>query len=93
MSALEDYTTLSDLEVAGLLAQLEREEQSVSRRRTRLHERIDFVRTGGYASAESAEDLLGALLEEDREISTRRRDLHYRIDALRAERSRRLRDH
>lgn len=90
--ALEDYAILSDRDLTRLLTQLQREEQSISRRRTRLHERIDFVRSGGFASAEPGEDPLEELLAENNEISARRLDLHYRIDALRAECSRRERD-
>jgi hypothetical protein len=88
-AGVDDVTALSDNELTRLITQLERDEQSVSRRRTRLHNRIDFLRSGGFASAEPGEDPLDQLLEEDRKISAQRLDLHYRIDALLAERSRR----
>ena len=88
-AGVEDFTTLSDRELTRLLTQLERDEQSMSRRRTRLHNRIDFIRTGGFASAEPGEDPLEELLAEEREISTQRVAVHSRIDTLRAERRRR----
>ena len=88
-AGVEDFTTFSDRELKRLLTQLERDEQSLSGRRTRLHNRIDFLRTGGFASAEPGDDPLEELLAEEREVSAQRRDLHDRIDTLRAERSRR----
>ena len=88
-AGVDDVTTLSDRELTRLLKQLERDEQSVSRRRTRLHDRIDFVRTGGFASAEGGEDPLEELLAEEQELSAQRHDLHFRIDAAKVERSRR----
>ena len=91
-AGLHELTTLSDRELTRLITQLERDEQSISRRRTKLHERIDFVRSGGFASAEPGEDPLEELLAEERDISARRLDLHYRVDRLRAERSRRNRE-
>ena len=92
-AGVEEYAALSDRELSRLLTQLERDEQSISRRRTKLHERIDFVRSGGFASAEPGEDSLEGLLAEEREVSSRRLDLHDRIDAIRVERSRRHREH
>jgi hypothetical protein len=64
------------------LDELEREERTLSDRRRRLQERIDFVRGGG---AEATELSLQRLLAEERELSTRRRELHKRIDELRVE--------
>ena len=90
-AAVKDLTTLSERELAKLLTQLERDEQAVSRRRTKLHERIDFIRSGGFASAEPNEDPLEELLEEERDLSTRRNELHFRIDELRTEHIRRQR--
>jgi hypothetical protein len=90
-AGVEDLTTLSDRDLNKLMTELERAEQLVSRRRTKLHERIDFIRSGGFGSAEPGQDPLEELLEEERELSTRRVDLHYRIDTIRVERSRRHR--
>ncbi len=60
-----------------LLAKLEAEEESLSRMRRRLFDRIDLGVDGGH------KDRLRA---QERELSDERRALHARIDALRAER-------
>jgi hypothetical protein len=88
-AGVDAVKALSDNELTRLITQLERDEQAVSRRRTQLHNRIDFLRSGGFASAEPGEEPLDQLLAEDREISAQRLDLHCRMDALVAERSRR----
>jgi len=84
-----EVTALSDRELAVRLAELEQEERTVSRRRNTLHNRIDFVRAGGHASAEPSDESLDDLLAMEHEVSERRHELHTRIDELRAERSRR----
>ena len=91
-SAADDVTVLSDRDLTVLLAELEREERTVSRRRNTLHNRIDFVRAGGYASAGPGDDPLEMLVETEHELSEQRHALHVRIDELRAERSRRRLD-
>ena len=68
---------------ARRLAQLESEERAVSSRRRRLHDRIDFMRSGAAVPAPDAEEQLRRLEDEERELSERRRDLHIEIDALR----------
>jgi hypothetical protein len=60
------------------LAQLRKEERSVSVRRTRLHARIDFLRAGGYAGESG--DTLEELERQEQELSRQRRDLHERIE-------------
>jgi predicted nucleic acid-binding Zn-ribbon protein len=90
--AADDVSLLSDRELTVLLLELEREERSVSRRRNTLHNRIDFVRAGGYASAGPGDDPLEELVATERELSEQRHALHFRIDELRAERSRRRLD-
>ena len=85
-----DPTVLTDAELAALLNELEGEEETASRRRGSLHNRIEFVHAGGGASAEMAEDQLATMQTNERDLSGRRRALHLRIDLLRAERSRRL---
>ena len=67
------------------LEQLVDEERNVSLRRSRLHDRIDFLRGTGMTEPESAERL-ATLLEQEQELSARRRELHALIDAARAER-------
>jgi predicted nucleic acid-binding Zn-ribbon protein len=62
------------------LAQMRKEERSLSARRTRLHNRLDFLRAGGGGdSAETAEQI-AALEREEHEISRERRELHERIE-------------
>ena len=68
---------------ARRLAQLEAEERSVSSRRRRLQDRIDFIRSGRSPDAAEAAAQLERLLEEEREASARRRELHLEIDTLR----------
>ena len=71
-------------DTAGDLSRLEQEERAVSQRRRRLHERIDFLRGGGFTSPDDLERL--AKLEVDeREISRTRKELHARIDTLRGQ--------
>jgi hypothetical protein len=86
---IDDPTALGDAELLSLLRRLEQEEQSVSKRRTRLHERINFVRAGGYASTDPQHESLVALQATETELSEHRLLLHAQIDALRAEHSRR----
>ena len=84
-----DPAALGDAELLSLLRRLERDEQSVSRRRTTLHTRIDFVRAGGYASTDPEHESLVRLQATEAELSEHRLALHVQIDALRAEHSRR----
>ena len=88
-SSFADPSGLSDVELRSRLRQLEREEQTVSRRRTTLHTRIDFVRAGGYASTDPTLEPLADLEARERELSAQRLELHAQIDALLAERTRR----
>ena len=71
----------------ALLADLQAEEQSVSRQRARLQDRIDFIRAGGSgsASATQVEDQLRLLLDKERALSERRSALHAQISELRAQ--------
>lgn len=72
---VEGQTQDTELE----LAQLRKEERSLSARRTRLHNRIDFLRAGGGHPAQDA-DLIADLERQERELSQQRRDLHERIE-------------
>ena len=85
----DDPSTLSDAEVARLLRRLEGDEKSLSRRRSVLHDRIDFVGNGVTSEIYAAADQLEALRQRERKIAEERRLLHDRIDSLRAEQSRR----
>jgi predicted nucleic acid-binding Zn-ribbon protein len=88
-SSFADPSELSDVALSSRLRQLEREEHTVSRRRTTLHTRIDFVRAGGYASSDPTLETIADLEAMERELSTQRLELHAQIDALRAEHTRR----
>jgi predicted nucleic acid-binding Zn-ribbon protein len=67
------------------LAELNEEERSISARRRRLHDRIDFLRAGGGGPLEDVAELLASLEREEREVSAYRRELHERIELMRAE--------
>ncbi len=69
---------------ADLLAKLQAEERSLSRQRTRLQDRIDFIRGGGsgLASATQVEEQLRLLLEKERAVSDRRSAVHSQIGEL-----------
>lgn len=75
-------------EVDEVLDVLREEERSVSRQRTQLHGRLDFMHAGGYAHLDMAPDI-AQLRELERELSARRRALHRQIDVARGERHRR----
>ena len=66
------------------LAQLRKEERSLSARRTRLHNRIDFLRSGGGGDSAEAAQQLAELERQERELSDERRELHERIEAAEA---------
>ena len=68
--------------VAPELARLESEERSVSALRSRLHERIAFLRGNGVGTEDGQ---LQRALDEEREVSARRQQLHARIDELRVQ--------
>jgi predicted nucleic acid-binding Zn-ribbon protein len=67
------------------LAELNEEERAVSARRAKLHNRIDFLRTGGGGPLEDVADVLTELEREERQVSDYRRELHKRIELLRTE--------
>jgi hypothetical protein len=66
------------------LAQLNKEERSLSARRVRLQNRIDFLRSGGRGRGEEVADRIAELVEEEQELSRRRRELHDHIEVARA---------
>jgi hypothetical protein len=69
---------------ADALRELEELERSLSRERTRLQQRIDFVRAGTGAPGSAEAEQLRRLEERERELSQRRRTLHRQIDNARA---------
>ncbi len=64
--------TFDEEELIAQLAQLDLEEDAISSRRRKLHERIAIFPSP-------------ALIDAEREVSLQRRALHGRIDAIRAE--------
>jgi chromosome segregation ATPase len=72
-------------EPAHRIRELEAEERSLSARRARLQNRIDFLRSGGGGPLDEVAGTLDALVDEEREVSTRRRALHAEIETVRAE--------
>jgi hypothetical protein len=71
-------------DTVGDLPRLEQEERAISQRRRRLHERIDFLRGGGFGDP-GDQERLAKLVAEEQEVSRARKELHARIDALRAQ--------
>ena len=67
------------------LAQLRKEERSLSAKRTRLHNRIDFLRAGGGGAPGQDAELLEELERQEKEISRQRRELHERIERASAQ--------
>jgi hypothetical protein len=65
------------------LSQLEAEERTISSRRRRVQDRIDFVRSGRAIDSPDAIAQLERLLEEEGDLSSRRRELHAEIDIVR----------
>ena len=78
---MDEQTTDSDVQ----LSQLRKEERSLSAKRTRLHNRIDFLRAGGGGLPGQDGDLLEELERREKEISRQRRELHERIERMSAE--------
>ena len=72
------------MSAADLLAKLQAEERSLSLKRTRLQDRIDFIRGGGsgLASAAQVEEQLRLLLEKERAVAERRSAVHSQISEL-----------
>jgi hypothetical protein len=70
------------------LERLHDEERRLSRRRDRLHRRIEFLKAGG-ATDDPSRELLASVEGEERYVSKTRRAVHRRIDELREEQLRR----
>jgi hypothetical protein len=68
-------------EIAALAA----EERSLSARRRRVQDRIDFLRSGGRGPEEDVAEELAGLERRERELSEQRRALHEKIELARAE--------
>ena len=92
MGPVADVSTMPDAELDELLARLSAEERVLSRRRTALHQRIDFVRAGGSAYTGAGAEQLAALQDEERRVSAERHALHGTLQRVRAESERRIAD-
>jgi len=84
-----DPKTLANRELDELVASLFAEEKRVSSKRTSLHKRIDFLRSGGYAHLDASADQLTTLQAEDRTLSDERQAIHARVDAAVSEQRKR----
>ena len=73
------------MEASRRLAQLNDEEHSLSTRRARLQDRIDFLRAGGGGPVDEAGELIQQLEREERELSQRRHEVHGQIELARTE--------
>jgi hypothetical protein len=82
---ITDLTSLSNAELNQLVATLFAEEKRISAKRTTLHQRIDFLKSGGYAHLDASAEQLTTLQEEDRLLSVERQKIHARVDAAVAE--------
>jgi predicted nucleic acid-binding Zn-ribbon protein len=78
---MDDETRADDAQ----LSQLKKEERSLSAKRTRLHNRIDFLRASGSGQPGQDADLLEELERQEKEISLERRELHERIERASAQ--------
>jgi predicted nucleic acid-binding Zn-ribbon protein len=73
------------VEASRRLAQLNEEERSLSTRRARVQDRIDFLRAGGGGPDDEVAALIAQFEDEERELSRRRHELHQEIDRVRGE--------
>jgi hypothetical protein len=86
LNAGSRYADIEEVsEIAIRIRDLEAEERALSARRARLHNRIDFLRSGGGGPADEEAETLERLVREEREVSTRRRQLHVQIAVARTE--------
>ena len=59
---------------------MRKDERSLSARRTRLHNRLDFLRGGGGGDSVETAEQIAALEREEQELSRERHELHERIE-------------
>jgi hypothetical protein len=89
VSSVSDPTVLSDGDLDRLVDDLTGQEASLSKKRARLHDRMDFLRGGGSAHTPSAAEQLRVLESEERAVSDERREIHLELATLVEERKRR----
>lgn len=80
-----DFAQLNDPKLTELIARLSQQERHVSAVRRRLHQRVEFVKSGGAGFGEATDGQLADLETEEREISRERHKLHRVLDAALAE--------
>lgn len=85
----DDLGALDDVELVRLLERTVKEERRISARRSKLHDRLDFLRSGGGEATEGSASLLEKLTADERCVSAERKAIHDSISALEAERRRR----
>lgn len=86
LSELPEPGALSDQELDRLLAELTERERVLSTRRSKLFDRLEFLRASAD-DTQSASDQIAKVAEDERRISEERLAVHRLIDALRAERA------
>lgn len=84
-----DPSTLDNSTLAVVAKHLADQEQHLSKRRTVLHARIDFVQSGGTTDAAAAAEQLAELQAQEHDLSRARQALHARIAEVDAELARR----
>jgi len=80
-----DPHDLADGPLAELVAELEEQERRISRTRTALQKRVDFLASGGYAHPDASAEQLTGLKVEERRVSDERQALHRAIARAKAE--------
>jgi chromosome segregation ATPase len=80
-----DPHDLADGPLAELVAELEEQERRISRARTALQKRVDFLASGGYAHIDASAEQLTGLQAEERRVSDERQALHREIARAKAE--------
>jgi predicted nucleic acid-binding Zn-ribbon protein len=80
-----DFTVHSDETLKESIEQLTLQERHISTVRTRVHERIEFIRSGGAGFGETIDEQLDQLEEEEKTVSRQRREIHLVLDAALAE--------
>lgn len=80
-----DFAALNDPKLTELVGRLTQQERHISAVRRRLHQRIEFVKTGGSGFGASTAEHLDELESEECEVSRERHKLHRMLDAALAE--------
>ncbi len=89
MPVTTDLSALSDDELEQVLEELTAEESTLSKRRARLHDRMDFLRSGGASHSPVTVEQLRGLEDEERQLSENRRAIHQSLTDVQGERTRR----